>query len=378
MYTAKFGGSALAVLLIVLARCAPTYAHPVAQGAMEIDATDHSLRIRATVSAEEVLVAASAHADGADNAWSAYAEYLRNHLHVRVDDKSVAGRVVSAARAAPRPTYLLEYALPDSSGHIRITQDSLHEIEYAPGNNWEAAYLVTLRRADEAPAVQHLLTLTQPLEFRIGTPASSDASSAEARTLAFSFFLHGVRHILSGFDHLLFIGALVLGAAGLWDLVKVISAFTLAHTLTLTLATLDIFRLPPSVVEPAIAASIVVVALQSLRDLGGSGYGPRALTAWTRAAVAFVFGLFHGLGFAGGLLDAAAGMPGKQLATALASFSLGVEAGQQLIVIPVFVALAFVRRSRARVGHAAELMQPAGAVAISLGGLAYFIAALRY
>jgi hypothetical protein len=176
---------------------------------------------------------------------------------------------------------------------------------------------------------------------------------------------------------LLFVGALVLAATGLWDLVKVISAFTLAHTLTLTLATLDIVRLPPAVVEPAIAISIVIVALQNLRDWK-SRHPSSTRHASTRALVAFFFGLFHGLGFAGGLLDAAANMPTKQLITALAAFSVGVECGQQLVVIPVFLTLALFYKAGARTAHTTAVVHRIGSVAITLGGLGYLVAMLRY
>ena len=117
-----------------------------------------------------------------------------------------------------------------------------------------------------------------------------------------TYIWHGARHILTGYDHLLFLGALVLAATTLWDLVAVVTAFTVAHSLTLTLAALQIVRLPERLVEPVIAASIVCVGLQNI-------FWPRQARGYTRLAVAFVFGLFHGLGFAGGLLDVMHQMP---------------------------------------------------------------------
>ena len=372
MCTVRSSRLALAVLIVGAWFSQAVDAHPVAQGAMDISVTDRSLRIQATVSSEEVLVAATGAPPGSGNAWTAYGEYLKSHLHIRADSENLSGRVISVAQEArARPVYVLEYPFAEPPARIRIAQDALHELEYAPGNNWEAAYLVTVRRGDTAPPSEHLLTLTQPIEIGIAAPRDG--------SLAFGFFLHGMRHILGGFDHLLFIGALVLAATGLWDLIKVVSAFTLAHTITLTLATLDIFRLPPAFVEPAIAASIIVVALLNLRGWRSQPGSHRHGTGtWARASVAFFFGLFHGLGFAGGLLDAAAGMPAGQLAMALGSFSVGVEAGQQVVVIPVFVALTLIRKAGTNAAHSAALLQRGGAVAISLGGLAYLVATLRY
>ena len=108
--------------------------------------------------------------------------------------------------------------------------------------------------------------------------------------IAGSYVWHGVHHILTGYDHLLFVAALALRAATLWDLIKVVSAFTLAHSLTLTLAALNLIHLPDAVVEPLISASIVFVAIQNV-------IWPEQARGGSRLAVALFFGLFHGLGF---------------------------------------------------------------------------------
>jgi hypothetical protein len=111
-----------------------------------------------------------------------------------------------------------------------------------------------------------------------------------------AFFYQGVYHILTGYDHLLFISALVLAATTFWDLIKVVTAFTIAHTITLSLAAFNLVSLPQRVVEPLISASIVFVALQNV-------FWPSRAKGWSRLGAAFFFGLFHGLGFAGGLLE---------------------------------------------------------------------------
>jgi hydrogenase/urease accessory protein HupE len=135
-----------------------------------------------------------------------------------------------------------------------------------------------------------------------------------------TYFLHGIKHILSGYDHLLFLCALVLGAVGLWDLIKIVTAFTVAHSITLTLATLGYAHLPETIVEPLIAASIVFVAVQNVA-------WPDQANGNSRLAIAFFFGLFHGLGFAGGLLELMHAMPTNMIWFAMLGFSLGVEAG---------------------------------------------------
>ena len=129
-----------------------------------------------------------------------------------------------------------------------------------------------------------------------------------------------------------------LGATRLWDLVKVVTAFAIAHTLTLTLSVLNVVHLSSSIVEPMIAASIVFVAMQNV-------FWPRQSRGNLRLVIAFAFGLFHGLGFAGGLKEAMAGMPGAGLAAALIGFSIGVEIGHQMVVLPLFGMMAAGRKS---------------------------------
>lgn len=158
------------------------------------------------------------------------------------------------------------------------------------------------------------------------------------------YLVDGVWHIWIGYDHILFLLALLLPSVlmrreGQWapagrlggavkEVVKVVTAFTLAHSITLSLAALQIISLPSRLVESAIAASVVVAALNNLR---GTIEGRR----WV---MAFVFGLLHGFGFASVLADL--GLPQNALVLALVGFNAGVEVGQ-LAIVAVFLPLAF-------------------------------------
>jgi len=139
----------------------------------------------------------------------------------------------------------------------------------------------------------------------------------------------GYQHILPlGLDHILFVLALFFASSRLKPLVWQISAFTLAHTLTLGLATLGLITLSSGIVEPLIALSIVFVAVENLVF--------RDMQRW-RPLVVFGFGLFHGLGFAGVLHEL--GLPQDQLLPSLLSFNIGVEAGQLTIILLLWFAL---------------------------------------
>ena len=165
----------------------------------------------------------------------------------------------------------------------------------------------------------------------------------------FATYLHeGVSHIWTGFDHILFLLSLLLPAvlvrechgwrsaasfrAAFVDVAKVVTAFTLAHSITLTLAALSIVALPSRLVESGIALSVVLAALNNLVPVVADG----------RWIAAFGFGLLHGFGFAGALHDL--GLPTGSLALSLAGFNLGVEGGQLAIVV-AFLPLAFALRS---------------------------------
>jgi hydrogenase/urease accessory protein HupE len=162
-------------------------------------------------------------------------------------------------------------------------------------------------------------------EFSVG---EGSAAASAAR-----FAVMGVEHILSGLDHVLFVVALALGAASLRNLLAVVSMFTLAHSVTLIGALLGWISVPAEIVEPLIALSIVFVAVENL--LGATQ---------RRLPVVFVFGLLHGLGFAGSLsvTDAFS----WNLVASLVSFNLGIEAGQAALLLAAFPLILFVRRGR--------------------------------
>ena len=169
----------------------------------------------------------------------------------------------------------------------------------------------------------------------------------------------GIEHIFLGYDHVAFLLAVVLWARRLWPVAKIVTAFTLAHSVTLSLATLGLLEVPPAVVEPAIAASIVFVAVENFlsRDVEG------------RWRVAFLFGLVHGLGFASALREL--GLPRGALATALAAFNLGVEVGQVAIVaLAVPALLALDRLASSAVGAGSDLARRAPVVHVASGAIA--------
>lgn len=158
------------------------------------------------------------------------------------------------------------------------------------------------------------------------------APSAAPRSAFGSYVELGIEHILLGWDHIAFVIALVVASRGIRSVLGVVTAFTLAHSITLALASLGVVTVPSSLVEPAIAASIAFVGFSNVLSR-------RTRTLWPEA---FGFGLVHGLGFAGSIAETLASE--KQKVLALVGFNLGVEIGQLGIVAGLVVVLALVRR----------------------------------
>jgi hypothetical protein len=186
-------------------------------------------------------------------------------------------------------------------------------------------------------------------------------AAPSALATAWTYFVLGGEHILIGFDHLLFVLALTLIVKGWRRLAGTITAFTLAHSLTLALATLQLVRVPIPPVEAVIALSIVFVAAEVVHGLQGRE-GVTARRPWL---VALTFGLLHGLGFASALGEV--GLPSGAIPLALFFFNLGVEAGQLLFILVLLIAVAPLRRLPATLPPWSRRVVP-----YAIGGMAMF------
>jgi len=158
------------------------------------------------------------------------------------------------------------------------------------------------------------------------------------------FIAEGMKHIFSGYDHILFVLALLVGVTGLWRLVKIITAFTIAHSITLILSAFDLVSVAPIIVEPLIALSIAYVAFEKyILDFLRKYFNTvKTEVISHRWKVAFGFGLIHGLGFAGVLKEIR--IPDNVFVWSLLSFNIGVEIGQIIIIALFFPLLYFTIR----------------------------------
>ncbi|GED69924.1 membrane protein [Brevibacillus reuszeri] len=184
--------------------------------------------------------------------------------------------------------------------------------------------------------------------------ASSAKSEQEGEASGwFSFFSLGMNHILSGYDHLLFLFSLLLARQTFKQYAMVITSFTIAHSLTLTLTVLGLISIPSSIVEPAIALSICYVAIENI-------FSKKVNNRWI---VTFFFGLIHGMGFADLLMEM--NLPKSELAVDIFSFNVGIEAVQLAIVavlLPVLIRLGSWNYSK-------KAINVGSAIALCLGGI---------
>jgi len=221
--------------------------------------------------------------------------------------------------------------------------------------------LVRLERADGSVQLGRVL----PLDPRFVVTASPDAFEVVQ-----TYTVLGIEHILTGFDHLLFVLALVILVKGVRRLIATVTAFTVAHSLTLVAATLGWVHVPGPPVEAAIALSIMFVAAEIVH----SRQGMNGLTERFPWIVAFTFGLLHGFGFASALSEV--GLPQTAIPVALLFFNVGVEIGQLLFIAFVFAAIALARQALRRFA----MPQPAWSWRVSpyaIGSVAAFWAIQR-
>ena len=255
-------------------------------------------------------------------------EIATNFFEVSADGKILTPRAGAIITDGQEFEFHFDYALAPAKT-LRLESKFLPELKSqrtAPlvltdenGNVLGGVLLTPGKAAAEFALRENLF----PAPVAAGPAGNPAAPAAEKKTRpAFGEFLRlGIRHILNveAFDHLLFLTALLLGCQRLKPMLLVITGFTLAHSLTLTLAALNVATVSGRIIEPLIAASIIFVAAENFR---------RTEKSWPRYALTCGFGLIHGFGFASALRESGLGGTGPEIFPPLFAFNLGVEIGQ--------------------------------------------------
>ncbi|KRA81203.1 HupE/UreJ family protein [Altererythrobacter sp. Root672] len=269
------------------------------------------------------------------------------------DPQSLLDPQVQAARRVEIERYLASHIAFENDGFARaewgpiavVDENEALELTFTIKGTPEGALALDTDLFTTDPNHQTFVNVYEDGDLRqqfIFSDASKPktyyrGTTAGAFAVMGTFIPSGVHHIMIGPDHILFLVGLLLLGGSLRQLVTIVTAFTLGHSITLTLASLDILNPPPWLIEPAIALSIVVVGVDNLLQRRGEG---RDLRAWA----ALFFGLIHGFGFANVLKEF--GLPQEALGWSLFSFNVGVELGQLAIVAVVGALLEVIRRRR--------------------------------
>lgn len=344
-----------ALFLSFAGLAAPAVAHPVpftfvdvrlAPGALELTLVAHVFDVAHELNVnppEQVLHAAVLDPNG-----SVIAALLRSRLRISVNGTQLTDSEWSAPAPLPdRQSIQLRARYPTGGATGSVVVDA-RLFPYDPNhqtflNFYEGDALTSQAILDRNHA---------EFEYFAGTRQGVLAVIRK-------FVPAGVHHILIGPDHLLFLVGLLLLGGSLRQLLLIVTAFTVAHSITLSLAALSLVTPPAQIVEPAIALSIVYVGIDNLMVRGG-----RDVRRW----IAFAFGLIHGFGFASVLREM--GLPSRALGWSLFSFNLGVEIGQLFVVAVVASALLALR---ARNEAAGRRLAFAGSLAVVAMGAFWFI-----
>jgi hypothetical protein len=315
----------LATLVLALAGISIALAHVTSTGLAVLDVIGDKLNYRLTLIAteqeEEMGRALLAASDGNAAAAAKVAQAMRDYARFSVDgDACKPGRITVQGSRAGDGKVVLEMALacPKAVGRLAIRDDWPEVL----GGHFQTVMSV---RIPGRPSVEFAFVEDK----RSATVELSGGTS----TGWLSFIAMGAEHILSGPDHLLFLLALLALARGFWPIVKIVTGFTIAHSITLSLAALGVVEVPARIVEPLIAATIVWVAVENLAFPSGARW---------RWLIAATFGLVHGLGFASALTEL--GLPRDAMVRALIGFNVGVELGQLAFVAVVMPAVVWLAK----------------------------------
>ena len=369
----RFFGATWITVAIWLLNSAIAAAHPLVENSFDVVASREQIVVERIASEEIAIVDNGGNGPSANPRWQAameqHADYVRRHVHIVADGHEIEGRAELAAAGDICPRQDAASAGPpgdDSESGPLIRYRLTYPLAAPPARDRDSARLTprvlglglcrawsACGRANSPSLGCRFWSANEKATLRCDWTANRSAAAKTAIRTDVPFWptfrayaAHGIEHILTGYDHLLFVTALALAAGRLWDLVKIVTAFTIAHTLTLGLSVFNIVTLRSSIVEPMIAPSIVFVAVQNV-------FWPERSTGRVRLAIAFGFGLIKVRIRWRAERRHERNAERRDVGLVWRGLQLGVEIGHQLVVLPLYSLLAFARlRERDAARHA--------------------------
>jgi hydrogenase/urease accessory protein HupE len=287
-----------------------------------------------------------------DAATHRIAQFVVNELKIQIDGKDTTASISKKVRFDQNnATVELSYpGTPKTS--ISIESKLLNTL---PADHKQ--YAIIKDESGHELAKKMLSQKANILEFNLESQPIQSATEKQSSSTFIDFLKLGVEHILTGYDHLLFLFSLLVVTRSFWPAIKIITFFTIAHSITLALAGLNIVDIPSNIVEPLIAATIVYVGLENV--IRGD-----KVTTTQRCLLTFFFGLIHGFGFAGVLREMGISSIETGILIPLFSFNLGVELGQ-ITVAAIVLPMIWRLHKQERIS---PFLVPAGSILTSIAG----------
>jgi hydrogenase/urease accessory protein HupE len=325
----------LASLIFLLIQLQPALAHPPGLSSTDITVKPDGLDVKVTFAVQDIEAFVTMDTDGDADVTDAeleaakphVADYVASELKILLDGTETKANATSKVSFDKQNNTTIELNFPGTPKESIGVESKL--LGKLPADHKE---YVTVKDAAGRELGKKMLTQkANTLEVNLNTSAEPTATENHSTSPFVDFLKLGVDHILTGYDHLLFLFSLLVVTRSFWPAIKIITFFTIAHSITLALAGMNIVDIPSSIVEPLIAATIVYVGLENIvrKD---------KVTTRQRCILTFFFGLIHGFGFAGVLREMGISSIETGILVPLFSFNLGVELGQitvASIVLPL-------------------------------------------
>jgi hydrogenase/urease accessory protein HupE len=358
--TRKLAQQLLGVIFL-FAQLQIAIAHPPGLSSTDIIVKPDNLDVKVTFAVQDIEAFVTMDTDGdaevtateLDAAKPGIANYVANELKIMVDGKEAKASQGSRVNFDNQNNAVIELVMPGATANsIGIESKLLSKL---PQGHKE---YVTVKDIVGHELGKKMLTQKDNiLELSITANAPQTAAESHSTSTFIDFLKLGIEHILTGYDHLLFLFSLLVITHSFWPAIKIITFFTIAHSITLALAGMNIVNIPSSIVEPLIAATIVYVGLENI--VRGN-----KVTTQQRCILTFFFGLIHGFGFASVLREMGIASIETGILVPLFSFNLGVELGQ-ITVAAIVLPLIWWLHGKAQVS---KYLVPVGSVLTCLAG----------
>ncbi|OZM55958.1 hypothetical protein CIB95_14885 [Lottiidibacillus patelloidae] len=341
-----------------------TFAHPLSASYGELLIEDENIHLSFSIDELSVIESVSADQNGDEKldeeelkeAQYAITDWVTVNLQVTVNNVAKRPNITSmfTEKRGDKMVVSFEIDYPIDSG-TKTIQLTDHFYYKSPDKTSYTHFLVVKHKEEINEYLLKGENRSLSLEVKEET-SGKEIVNTEAKAAWLQFLILGMEHILTGFDHLLFLLALLLARQKFKDYLKVVTSFTIAHSITLTLGYLGFISIPSWIVEAIIALSIVYVAVENI-------FRKTVHHRWT---LTFLFGLIHGLGFAGLLMEM--DIPKGHLTVSLFSFNVGIEIIQIVLVALVLPALIFLQRKANYL-----LIMKGTSIALAIIGFFWFI-----